>query len=150
MLVLVFFALGRLTAWLRVWPWLVRWRSVFEAMGAFGWRDLAVLVGLALLRFAVVCFQLQLFWLAFDLPLAGAEAWARSIELFALQASLPGFVWTDLGVRGSVALWLLADYSADAWRLVGPSFALWLLNVIVPALLGWVSLWFVKWRDVVR
>lgn len=69
--------------------------------------------------------------------------------LFFFQAAVPGFVLTDLGVRGSIALFMLAGYAESSWQLVLPSFLLWLLNVIFPACLGCVSLVFLKLRDVV-
>jgi len=125
------------------------WRKKLTLIRRYSAAELREVLLFSGLRLVSYNLQLCLLWLVFDLQISFGAALLLSPLLFFFQAGLPGFVLTDLGVRGSIALFLLADYADSAWQLVLPSYSLWLLNVILPALLGWVSLWFLKWRDVV-
>lgn len=125
------------------------WKRKLLLIRRYSSAELGEVLVLSGLRFVTYNVQLCLLWLAFDLQISFGAALMLSPLLFFFQAAVPGFVLTDLGVRGSIALFMLAGYAESSWQLVLPSFLLWLLNVIFPACLGCVSLVFLKLRDVV-
>lgn len=125
------------------------WKRKLLLIRRYSKAELGEVLILSGLRFATYNVQLSMLWVVFDLQISFGAALLLSPLLFFFQSALPGFVLTDLGVRGSIALFMLAGYADSSWQLVLPGYLLWLLNVIFPALLGWLSLWFLKLRDVV-
>ena len=58
--------------------------------------------------------------------------------IFFVQTIIPSFTLTEIGVRGQVSVYLLsflltADYSL---RIIDASVSLWLVNLILPAIIG--------------
>lgn len=52
---------------------------------------------------------------------------------------LPGFLVADLGIRGSLAIFLFGPICSSTATILMPIYLIWLLNSCIPALLG---LWF--------
>ncbi len=96
--------------------------------------------GYSLLRFTVYSFQL-----AIMLWLMGAHITAHTLMLipiyFMLVSMAPTFFLAELGIRGSVALFIFAGLNMSATSIVLAVTALWILNQMLPALLGIVVIW---------
>lgn len=94
----------------------------------------------SLLRFAVYCLQLGImFWLM------GAHITTHTLMLipiyFMLVSMAPTFFLAELGIRGSVALFIFTGLSLPATSIVVAVTALWVLNQMLPALTGIVVIW---------
>ena len=119
-------------------PYLKRVRSYLSIIGQFGYLDLAKLLGLSLLRFAVFTFQFYLLLKAFQVPIPFWSGLMVIALIFFVQTIIPSFTLTEIGVRGQVSVYLLsfllsADYSL---RIIDASVSLWLVNLILPAIIG--------------
>jgi hypothetical protein len=124
--------------------WLKGWKASFEALGNYSRQSMRWVLVLSLLRFGIANVQLNLLWHVFGLELGFVEGFVWSIGLFGILSLVPTMFLTDIGVRGGVALWLMSAFAEESWQLLLPSYLLWLLNVILPAVLGWFSMWFLK------
>ncbi len=122
------------------------WKKSFETLGNYSSGTVYSVLILSLLRFGIANVQLNILWQVFGLELGFMEGFVWSIGLFGILSLVPTMFLTDIGVRGGVALWLLSDFAGERWQLLLPSYLLWLLNVILPAVLGWISIWFLKQR----
>ncbi|MEY2898699.1 MAG: hypothetical protein RL138_752 [Bacteroidota bacterium] len=119
-------------------PYLKRVRSYLSIIGQFGYVDLAKLLGLSLLRFSVFTFQFYLLLKAFQVPVPLWSGLMVISLIFFIQTIIPSFTLTEIGVRGQVSVYLLsfllsADYSL---RIIDASVSLWLVNLILPAIIG--------------
>jgi hypothetical protein len=110
----------------------------------FGSKRVFWVAILSLMRLGLNAFQLVLLWWFFNLELTLELGFVLALMIFGMQGLMPGFLLTDLGIRGGIALFMLSPYADFAWQQLFPSYLLWLLNVIFAAVLGWISLWFVK------
>ncbi len=94
----------------------------------------------SLLRFTVYSFQL-----AIMLWLMGAHITTHTLMLipiyFMLVSMAPTFFLAELGIRGSVALFIFTGLNLSATAIVLAVTALWILNQMLPALLGIVVIW---------
>ena len=86
------------------------------------------------------------------LYLAGAhfsafEAWERCCLIFFSTSVLPSFAIAELGIRSSVSIFFLSDIISQSNTIVLGASLLWLLNLIVPAILGVVSIFYFKIQD---
>ena len=52
---------------------------------------------------------------------------------------LPGFLIADLGIRGSLAIFIFGSLAATTAQILVPIFLVWTLNNCLPAVIG---LWF--------
>lgn len=120
------------------------WKASFEALGSYPRSVALAVLMLSLLRFLNINVQLVLLWLVFGLDIGFFDGFFWSVGLFGLLTLVPTVLITDIGVRGGTALWLLSGLAPQAWQLLLPSYLLWCLNVIFPALVGWLSMWFLK------
>lgn len=92
-------------------------------------------MALTLLRYAT--YHLQL-WLILH-HLGVLQHWsdlALVMLYYAALTLLPTMALTDLGIRGSIALFLFGLRSANSPAIVGAIFLIWCLNLALPALLS--------------
>jgi hypothetical protein len=91
---------------------------------------------LSLLRYLVFSFQFYLMLVVFQVDISLLQAF-RAISLtFLVVAVVPTVALTEIGVRGSAAVYFIGMYSSGSFGILTASFTLWLINIILPALIG--------------
>jgi hypothetical protein len=55
---------------------------------------------------------------------------------FLSMSIIPTIALTEIGVRGSVAIYFFGFLSENVVGIMTASFALWIINLVVPAILG--------------
>lgn len=96
---------------------------------------------LSTLRFSVYCFQYYLLLLFFGVNLS-ADLAVLLIPLNFLGITLiPSIAFAEIGVRELVALTFIGSMGFSEPGIVAATFALWLINVAVPALFGAAFIW---------
>ena len=99
---------------------------------------------LSLLRYLVFSLQFYLLLKAFDLNLPYLKAMMLIGLVYLLVTIIPTIALSELGVRGSVSLFVFAIYleplgnwsDQAALAVASASTILWLINLAFPALLG--------------
>ncbi len=93
------------------------------------------IVGFSFFRYVIYSLQLLLmlcFMMGWELTDVGYQ-----IPVYFLFISIvPSFILSDMGVRGSVALFLFSAYSLGEFSVLLAVFLVWLVNQVIPALLG--------------
>jgi hypothetical protein len=99
-------------------------------------------LALSALRYLVFASQFvgMLWWLEVQVPLAVVVAAITVIYL--VSTLIPTMLLTELGVRGSVAVGILAPLGGDAALVLLATFSVWAINLVLPALAGSVILLF--------
>jgi hypothetical protein len=97
---------------------------------------------LSALRYLVFAGQFvgMLWWLEVQVPLPVMVAAVTVIYL--VSTLIPTMLLTELGVRGSVAVGILAPLGGDAALVLLATFSVWAINLVLPALAGSVILLF--------
>ena len=92
----------------------------------------------ALLRYLV--YSLQYYWPLqyFGISLSLSPGLAGIGTIFLLQTSIPLPPFLGLVVRGSLALYVWGFYDTNEVAILASTFVLWILNIILPALIGTV------------
>ncbi|MDD3637441.1 MAG: lysylphosphatidylglycerol synthase domain-containing protein [Bacteroidales bacterium] len=115
-----------------------------EVFNYFTHKQLAYILGLSVLRYGVFSLQFILFLWAFELPLTYSEAIMLVGVSYLFITLIPTVALSELGVRGSVSIFLFSIW-LQSQQLVFDGFevgvfaassAVWLVNIVVPALLG--------------
>lgn len=144
MLLLFYFGSNRILYWMRKKQWKAPFMRFLVISGRYPSKVLLAVLLLASIRFTIFCLQLYALMLFVGFPMNHNLAISLLPLLFIAQTLVPSFVLTDLGIRGGLALFLFEPWAGSAMLALLPSYMLWLMNIIFPAFLGWLSL--LQWR----
>ncbi len=139
-----YFGANRILFWLRQKKWKAPFMRFLVISGRYPRKILLTVLLLACCRFLIFCVQLYALMLFVGFPVNHHLAFSLIPLLFIAQTLIPSFVLTDLGVRGGLALFLFEPWAGSAMLALLPSYMLWLINIIFPSFLGWLSL--LQWR----
>lgn len=119
----------------------------FKVLQNISMQKLIFVYALSALRYAVFSFQFYLL-----LRICGIElsltAMACNIAIsFMLTSVIPSIALGELGVRGSVNLQLFSVNHLNDTAVLVASFLLWLINLAVPALIGAISSFYIRWNN---
>lgn len=100
---------------------------------------------LSILRVAVFTAQylFLLQWMNVDVPVP--QGFCLAALFFWIMAVVPSLALTELGVRGAVSLYVFRHVSANAIGILAATGGIWLLNLIVPSVLGSILIIRMKW-----
>ncbi len=135
LLVLLILKVNSIYQWLSGLKWMKRFN-----LGRIEYSRsiLFLLMFLSVLRYSVFSFQYYLL-----LKINGAQG--DTVQLFAaiavsfmLMSSIPMISFIEAAVRAAIAILLFEQFNANNLQLVTASTLLWLINIIVPSLVGYV------------
>lgn len=110
----------------------------------YGKSDLSRVLGLSFLRYMTYLFQYYLLLLCFGIH-ADALALLSSVALiFLVQAVLPSFLWTEIGIRGAAVLFFVGRFSQDTNAMLAAAYSLWFINLLLPSFIGALFILFLK------
>ncbi|MDO8365620.1 MAG: lysylphosphatidylglycerol synthase transmembrane domain-containing protein [Saprospiraceae bacterium] len=110
----------------------------------FSRRELASILKWSTIRYSI--FAAQYFFLLkfFDIKTSLVDGYASISVLFLLQASLPLPPITGLVARGTLAVQMWKDVSPNEVSSLAATCTLWIINLILPALVGTFSILYVN------
>lgn len=91
---------------------------------------------LAVCRYLVFSHQYFFLFLAFDVDLPYLTMLATIAAVYFLASTLPSFQFLDFAVKGSVAVYFFGILEVNEWIVIFISAIMWLLNVVLPAIIG--------------
>jgi hypothetical protein len=95
------------------------------------------LLSLSLLRYIVFVIQYYLMFSVFGLSLSPAETFGGMSVVFLVITIVPTFTFlTELGVRWEASIQIMELFGAGTVGILAASFGIWLVNLIIPALIG--------------
>jgi len=102
--------------------------------------DAAILLRILFLsfgRYIVFIIQYSLVFPVFGVALGFWQAWNGMSVVFLVMAIVPTVTFlTELGLRWEASIQVLELYSSNVVGIFAASFAIWLINLIIPALIG--------------
>ena len=88
-------------------------------------------------RYIVFIIQYSLVFPVFGVYLGFGEVWGGISVVFLVMAVVPTFTFlTELGLRWGASIQILELFSPNMVGVFAASFAIWLINLIIPALIG--------------
>lgn len=121
-------------------PVLGRLERASAVLDAYGPRELWSVLGLSVLRYAVFTGQFVLLCLLFKTGVSATTVALVVPVIYLVSTLVPTVLITELGVRGSAAVaFFLPVGGAEAPVLLATT-TLWLMNLVLPALVGAVLL----------
>jgi uncharacterized membrane protein YbhN (UPF0104 family) len=96
------------------------------------WRIFLASLG----RYAIFTLQFYILLKIFNVDISYANAMMMISMTYFVMTAIPTFAITELGVRGSVSVYFIGMLSDNAASIFTASSMLWLINLAVPALIG--------------
>ena len=118
-----------------------------EALSGYSTKQLVGLLVLSALRLGTFSSQFYILLNLFNIHLPIDTAAMCIALIFVSQTLLPSFLLVEIGVRGAVALFFLGTYTDNQAGILGASYGLWMVNMMIPGLLGLYFLATLKWRS---
>lgn len=111
----------------RIYPYI-------EIIGEYGSRELAYVLSLSFLRYAVFTIQFVLLLYFFGVNDNVNYLFAGVIFIFLVKSVVPTLF--DLGIRESAAIYFFSEFTQDTDRIVFASLSVWAINILLPAFMG--------------
>ncbi len=117
-------------------PYIRRFVKHFEVLNRYTAATLLMVLFISASRYFVYSLQYYLLLLFFGIEVPFLLGMASIALIFFVQTSVPLPPVYGLAVRGNVALRVWAFFTTNTLGILSSTFGLWLINVILPALVG--------------
>ena len=130
----------------------VRIREQLQIFHQYSARELFYVWLMSLARYAVFSTQYFILLRLFHIPIGFFDGLMIVSCIYLLMTAVPSMALSELGIRGSLAMFFFGLYFGDNYLLadtvsvgaVMASFLIWVLNLVVPALAGTVFVFQLK------
>lgn len=109
-------------------------------------RQLAAVLLLSFFRYSVFSIQYLILFSIMGIPFS-ATLVALVCIIFFVQAVIPTVAITEFAFRGSVAIFVTAPFISSDNEIITASFALWLINLALPAAIGSLMIFYSKFQN---
>jgi hypothetical protein len=133
---LIYFNQQKFFTWLSQKNWAKKINISFTNQQQFKTAMQLKVLLLSAMRYFVFSSQLVLLLYFCDIQASVFQLFLLSTVFFMVMWFLPSFALTELGVRGSVAVMLFQNVSANISGALLAVVLLWIINVALPALIG--------------
>lgn len=118
------------------WKWLGRYVAYSEVFNMYNSYHLGELLFASLARYFVFTLQFYLLLKIFGVNVNYAESMMMISIIYLVMAGIPTIAIAELGVRGSIAVFIFGAITDQSVGIIAASFALWLINIAIPAGIG--------------
>lgn len=98
--------------------------------------ELTILLLFSISRYFIYCLQYLLLLQVFEVSLSVKQSLLHIPSIFFLQTLLPSLAIADIGLRSEISLQILEPFSVLAAHVVAATVLLWLINLIIPSIIG--------------
>jgi hypothetical protein len=110
-----------------------KYNSVFSFYSA---EELAKVLLFSVARYVVFTTQFFILLHVFGVVINYTDALVLIMTMLFVISVIPTIAITEIGVRGSVALFLFGLISSNTVGILSATFVMWIINLLLPALIG--------------
>jgi len=118
--------------------------SYLEALYDVNYKQWLYVFILSMLRYLVFLIQFYILLMAFDIQVDFQIAVTIIALIFFVSSFIPSFATTEVITRGATAVYIFNLANVDTALVVIVSLLLWIINLAIPALLGGLFVWKMK------
>jgi len=135
-LLIIYFELSWLTKLLDRLPFVHRYSYLIERLEDLHWRELTRILSLSITRYVVFVVQFILLLQVFEVNISFWESAGLISVFFLVLAVIPTISSIELSLRGLAAVELFGIISTNKLGIIATAGGLWLLNLLIPVLVG--------------
>lgn len=132
----IYYRLSWLTALVEKIPFVHKYRYFIQSLELFHWKELTKILAFSVMRYTVFIVQYILMLHIFNVDVNWFDAACTTSVLFLVLVILPTIPVADLGIRGETGMQLFGILSKNASGIFFTAAGIWLLNIIIPAMIG--------------
>lgn len=118
-------------------PFLRRYAAFMRVLTRFDATKLVHILSLSVLRYIVFVIQYYLLFRIFDVQMSWWQVLGAVSVVFLILAIMPTIaVLTELGIRWKASIELVQFFSSNLVGILAASLAIWIINLVIPALVG--------------
>ena len=110
----------------------------------YSFEDLLKVFAYSVARYAVFTTQFFILLELFEVQILYADAIILIMIMLFVISVIPTIAITEIGVRGSVAVFLFGLISANTIGILSATFLLWVINLLIPSLIGVAFIFMLK------
>lgn len=107
-----------------------------EVFSFYNTGELVKVLGYSFARYAVFTTQFIILLQLFEVNIAYLDAIVLTMVMLFIISIIPTIAITEIGVRGSVAIFLFGLLSTNYPGIFSATFIMWIINLVLPALIG--------------
>jgi len=143
-LIILFFNVSLLSNLVERFGFSEKFQKVFNSLKLYSKTDLAKILVLSFFRYLVFALQFVLVVLFFDIDITVINILLGLAQFYLVLLIIPTISIAEPGIRGIVAMAVFSQYTSNVEMIIISISVLWLINIVVPALLGSVVMFFNK------
>ncbi len=119
-------------------------KSAVHILASYKKTELFKILLLSFLRYIVFMLQFYLLLKLFEVELSFSIALMTITLTYLVSSIIPSFTLTEIGIRGSAAIFFMAMFSVNIPGIIAATAVLWIINLAVPAIVGAVLFYMTK------
>jgi hypothetical protein len=128
-------------------PYIKKYHRFFDIMARYKKPELIKIMLFCLARYSVFSFQYYLVIHLLIPDISAIQMMLMVFILFFVQSALPSLDLLDIGVRNGTAAYLFSYITGQQLAVMAAVSSIWLINLIIPAILGSVFVFNLKFFD---
>lgn len=115
-----------------------------EVFSYYDYSDLLEVLLYSIARYAVFTSQFFILLQVFDVKISLVDGFILITTMLFVVSVIPTIAITEIGVRGSVALFFFGLVSSNVVGILSATFVMWIINLLLPALIGMIFIFSLK------
>jgi hypothetical protein len=115
-----------------------------EVFAFYNYSELLEVLLYSVARYIVFTTQFFILLQVFEVHISYIDAIILITSMLFVVSVIPTIAITEIGVRGSVALFLFGLVSANTAGILSATFVMWVINLLLPALIGTIFIFTLK------
>jgi uncharacterized membrane protein YbhN (UPF0104 family) len=136
----LYFKLDDVVNWLNKFTIMHKINNTMQIVKSYNRLLLLQLIALSALRYTVFAMQYYFLLQAFGIPIALIPALLSVFLIFWMMAIIPTIALAEIPVRTEISYRILQVFSTNTIGIMSASVLLWLINLMIPAIIGAVVL----------
>jgi len=111
-------------------------KKYLEVLVMYNYKDLIIAFIYSNTRYFIFSLQFIILLYVFGINISFVDAILSVMLIFFFITITPTITIAEIGVRGSVAIFVLGLFSSNDIAILSSTTLLWLINLIIPAIIG--------------
>ena len=124
--------------------WLRDFTKYNEVFSYYDYSELLEVLLYSIARYIVFTSQFFILLHVFDVDVSFVDGFILITTMLFVISIIPTIAITEIGVRGSVALFFFGLVSNNVVGILSATFVMWIINLVLPALIGMIFIFSLK------
>lgn len=136
LLLLLFHNISVISNLMDKFSWLGRYKKYKEVFTYYNTQELFFVFVFSIIRYTIFTTQFFILLQLFAVEISYFDAIILTMVMLFVISIIPTIAISEIGIRGSVAVYLFSFVSLNTLGVLSATFTLWVINLLFPAIIG--------------